>query len=79
VNWMHEMDARERDVATHGDFDQRFVAYQIESVRSFDWNDTNNITSYVGRGYVFDMSFRPPGVRRCGARVLAQCGIPRAQ
>ena len=22
VNWMHEMDARDRDVATHGDFDQ---------------------------------------------------------
>jgi len=22
VNWMHQVDARERDVATHGDFDQ---------------------------------------------------------
>jgi len=22
VNWMHEMDARDRDVATHDDFDQ---------------------------------------------------------
>jgi hypothetical protein len=22
VNWMHEMDARDHDVATHGDFDQ---------------------------------------------------------
>ena len=22
MNWMHEMDARDRDVATHGDFDQ---------------------------------------------------------
>ncbi len=55
---------------------RRHVAYQIENVRSFDWNDTKkcwvifvkcqscgnesmhlsskNITSYVGRGYVFD-------------------------
>ena len=22
MNWMHQVDARERDVATHGDFDQ---------------------------------------------------------